>query len=193
MAAGDLTTLANVRAALKVATTDTGDDAYITALVTRASSFIKRYCRREILDPGADVTEIHDGRGRSKIRLRDWPVITLTSVHEDSESLFPGSTLVPSTDYIVDKRLGVIVRPYGVAWLRYDQSVKVIYRPGYTTTPADVEQACIELVVGKWLRRRNEGVASKSLGDGSVAYFSASEITRDIARVLDLYKNGRMP
>lgn len=184
----DLTTLAALKEQLQM--TGTGNDAFLTNLVARASAFIKTVTRRCLNQ--TTLTEYHDGTGDDRIRLRDWPVGTVTSVHESMDQAWDASTLVAASDYIVDARLGRIIRKAGVVFQRYPQSVRVIYQAGYATIPSDIEMACLELCVSKWRRRSNEGVQSKNLPDGSIVLFSASDINADLRRLLAPHMNYRM-
>lgn len=183
----NLTTLANLKE--QIGMTGTGNDAFLTNLIARASAFIKTVTHRCI--EATSLTEYHDGPGDDRIRLRDWPVISVASVHESADQVWDSTTLIPSTDYLLDARLGRIIRKSGVIFARHPLSVRVIYTGGYATVPADIEMACLELCVAKWRRRSNEGVQSKNLPDGSIVMFSASDISADLRRLLAPHMNYR--
>lgn len=184
----NLTTLANLKEHLRIP--DAGEDAYLTNLIARVSEWIKRETRRVLTQ--TTLTEIHDGRGRPAFRLRDWPVISFTTLHEDPECVYGANALVDATEYVVDARLGEVIRKFSVPFLRYAQSLRAVYVAGYATIPLDLEMAAIELCALKWRRRKNEGLSSRSLQDGSVTYFTASDYTKDVQRVLNLYRNLRV-
>ena len=77
MAQNDLTTLADVKSWL--GRSDTNSDALIAALITRASRSICSYLQRPLLLPHA-VAETHDGTGGNILVLKEWPVLSVSSV-----------------------------------------------------------------------------------------------------------------
>jgi hypothetical protein len=77
MAIYDLCQLADVKAWL--ARTDTNSDALLAALITRTSRQIYSYLQRSLILPRG-VTEIRDGTGGNTMVLRQWPVISVTSL-----------------------------------------------------------------------------------------------------------------
>lgn len=168
-----LTTLAAVREALNLPSSATGDDAYLTNLISRVSESVKRITRRSLTQ--TTLTEPHDGRRRSWLKLRDWPVISFTSLNEDPDQAWGASTLIASTDFVVDARRGYVYMKNGVLFQRYPQSIRAVYVAGYAAIPADLEQRVIQTVIEDWRTRKNEGLASKTLGDGSVVYFQAGD------------------
>jgi hypothetical protein len=80
MAANDLTTLTDVKSWL--GRTDTNSDALIAALITRASRSICSYLQRPLLLPHS-VTEVQDGTGGNILVLKEWPVLSVSSVSVD--------------------------------------------------------------------------------------------------------------
>lgn len=185
-----LTTLANVRQALGLGASDTTDDAFLTNLIARVSEFIKRATRRALTQ--TTLTEYHNGRGLETLLLRDWPVISMTSIHEsvDLPRVYDSTTLVSSSGYVVDSELGIIQRPFN-PWYRAFQSIKAIYVAGYASVPLDLEQLAIDLVVAKYRKRALGDVAARSLMDGSISYFPMSDVTAEQRRVIALYANTR--
>jgi hypothetical protein len=187
----NLTTLANLKEHLKIESGQTGDDTFLTNVVDRVSQFIKRYTGRVLNQ--TTLTETYDPMGGDSLLLRDWPVISVTSVHESFDHIFDATTLVAAADYYVNLRVGRIIR-IGGSWFNHRDCVQVVYSAGYATIPTDLEMVALELCAAKWRKRRNEGLASKSLSDGSVVYFSAADLTKDLERALRLYSNaGVMP
>ena len=77
MATNDLTTLADVKAWL--GRTDTNSDTLLSALITRVSRQICSYLQRGTILPHA-VSEVRSGTGGNTLVLRQWPVISVSSV-----------------------------------------------------------------------------------------------------------------
>ena len=192
----DLTTYANVKSFL-----DLADDAHqtlLTSLVTRASDFVIAHTGRAIIDPGSgnEITEIHDGIGKSLITLRDYPVATITgmTLHSSADQTFDATTLIAAADYYVDLPMGQILRKSGVGFGFGRKSVQVVYRPGYgetvTDVPGHVEDAVIELIALKYRMREKLGITSDSLGDASRSFYSPADIAGHIALLLAPLMSG---
>jgi len=189
-ATSDLTTLAAVRETLRLPVSETGDDAYLTRLISRISATVKRITRRALTQ--TTLTEIHDGRGRPSFRLRDWPVISFTSLHEDPDCAYPASTLLDPTEYVVDARIGEVTRLASMDFSRYPQALKAVYVAGYATVPEDLEHRVIQTIVEDWRTRKNEGVASKSLMDGSIVYYPVGDRQKALRDRFAIYALGGM-
>ena len=186
MPAGDLTSVANVKEHLGIATAQAGDNAFLTNLITRCSAFLMRVTRRNLT--AAARADIEDGTGTEFLRLRDWPAVSIGTVWEDPDQNWTTSTVVAAADYILqaggDGRPARLIKKSGIPWARFPQSVKVQWTAGYATIPTDLEMIALEVIANKWRRRRNEGLASKSTPDGTLVMFSPSDINADIRRLL---------
>ena len=156
-----LTTLTAVKAYLEVTGTD--DDALLTDLVARASDAIVAYCGRAFA--AADYDECHDGDGSDIVLLDQRPVISVSALSEDDDA-------VEADDFVVYPELGIVRLKSGV-FGRGVRNVRVSYRAGHETIPADVEQAAIEWVAAMY-RARGEvagrDVSSERVGDYAVTY-----------------------
>ena len=81
MAASDLTTTSAVKAWL--GDVSTANDAAYSALATAVSRAIYSKLQRPQILP-ANYTEVFDGRGASRLVLKNWPVISVSSVTADT-------------------------------------------------------------------------------------------------------------
>lgn len=86
MAAGDLVSLATVKAWLGVTTAN--DDALLAALISQISRAICNYINRSSVLP-ANLVEAYDGTGRGQMLLRNWPVGAIFSVVVDGREIAP--------------------------------------------------------------------------------------------------------
>lgn len=186
----DLTTLTAVREALKLPAGSTGDDAYLTNLIVRVSAYVKTLTGRSLNQ--TTVTRVYDGTGGSTLDLRDRPIISVTSIHESVDHLFDSTTLVDSADYYVNLRDGLVRRSPGGAWLPWEDSIQAVFVAGYTSIPSDLEHRVIQTVAEDWRTRQNEGLASKSLGDGSVVYFPSGDRRKALRERFEPYSIRRM-
>src|SRR6266704_583649 len=146
----DLTTLANVKAELDV--TNGASDTILRRYISGASQASMQYCNRifAVETVSEQFLSGHARRltrnGVMPLQLTRWPLITVTSVTED------GDLLVENTDYLVDKTNGQLTRLDSSGFPRTwpTLSIIVVYSAGYSTTPADLEDAIIRMVTKRW-------------------------------------------
>lgn len=150
MAAGDLTTLANVRAMLQKATGDTDQDAVISAEITRASAAITTYAQREFAPPVTAAARKFAYTGGGVLYLGSYDLRTVTLMQIDTDGT--ASTLA-TTDYKLrplTPRLGVytsLLLPNHAASDLFPREVTITGDWGFAIVPADVEEACLLTVV----------------------------------------------
>lgn len=78
MAAGDLTTLAHLKAWLDIPADNTTSDVLLQRLITAASKFIVRYCNRSF--EARPYVETYNGFGQTFMVVRQWPVSHVSSL-----------------------------------------------------------------------------------------------------------------
>ncbi len=164
-----LCTLANVKEYLEI--TLATHDARLTALAARAQAHIEDFCGRKF--DAADYVEQYDGDGLSVLSLRQFPVVTFTSLYDDLDRVFAGDTLIAAADYYVDKSAGVVELSSGAVFQKGRGNVRATYRAGYETAaiPASLTQACVMATAALFEERKNIGVAQRSLKDGGVSAY----------------------
>lgn len=183
MAAGDLTTLANVKAYLSPPLTTSTDDALLSRLITAASQFIQSWLNRAIAT--ASYTDTRNGTGGMRLFLRNRPVTAIASVTIDGVAI-PASSPPPlGAGYLFDDSSVYLI---GRAFTKGLQNVVVQYSAGYATTPPEIEQACIGLVALRYKERDRIGQVSKNLA-GETVSFQQKDMPADIATLLDQYRN----
>ncbi len=165
--ATDLTTKAKVKKHIRTSAT-TWDDL-IDQLVPEVSESIRQHCN--VLDfASVAYTEQYDGRGQDTITLRNRPVSSVTSVHDDPDRTFGSDTLLDADDdYAVDLKAGII-RLDGGVFDRSVQGIKVVYTAGHAGVPGPVELAANILVAQAVNLARSEGRASEGLGNLNVTH-----------------------
>ena len=94
----NLTSLANVKSWANV-TTDS-DDALLTRLIGSASRFILSYLQRPTLFQNV-FNDVYDGVGQHSQTLRNWPVLSVSSVQVDNTVITPATTPT-SCGYVLD-------------------------------------------------------------------------------------------
>ena len=99
--AGAMTTLADVKAMLGI--TDTAQDVRLENLINRISAMIAHYCDRAFTR-ATYTAETYHGNNRQLLILKQWPVVSVTSVST-------GGTVISSSEYEVksqDQAMGAI-------------------------------------------------------------------------------------
>jgi hypothetical protein len=202
-----LDTLANVKLRLGVTTTD--DDGLLSALMDSADQYVAEYCGRDF--GGGTFTEYHAG-DTPVVFLRNYPVLSVTSVKVDPSYGFGTETTRPATAYVVHPDRGVIQSLTGPflpiwaglpvlqlpAWLRAPRTVQVVYSTATGAVPADVREA-YALLIGHWYRHVKTQVASgfqnvyRQSAGGTTVIFARDQIAGgalppDLPRLLGPYR-----
>ena len=188
-----LTTRANVKTALDIS--GTAQDDRIDALLAQVTDDIQSYCDRTFA-LGSGLTEYPEVRGYPlhSVQLDRFPVVSVTSLHFSNEwpRVYDSTTLLTEgTDFVVDEDSGLVrfvcsKYPTGLA----ARAVKVVYDGGYSTIPADLERAAIELIAVKLAKGANQSyhVTSRAAGDGSISGIRFDDWTDAMRRVCDRYR-----
>ena len=186
MAAGDLTTLDNVKNWLSPPLTTSGDDALLTRLITAASQFIETWLNRAIASQA--YVETRDGNGGNRLVTAHSPITGVTSLTIDGEAipiaptpLAAGYIFSPTAIYLQGRR-----------FTPGFQNVVLSYTAGYASTPPEIEQACIELVVLRYKERDRIGQVSKNLA-GEVVAFTQKDMPADVQTLIDQYRRNFTP
>lgn len=180
-ASKQLTTLETVKSELGIS--DTGQDAFLSSLIDRASDAIVSFCGRPFAKES--YRETLAGYGTNRLILSRTPVIAVSSITADSEDI---------TDYLLeDPEAGILFRKRGWQWaptLGWNISFHPIgnsenlnftveYTAGYVlpgdegtrTLPHDIEQACIDMVKTLYSAgERDPAITGERIGDYQVSY-----------------------
>lgn len=175
----------------------TKDDAKLELLIESVSQLVKTYCNTTFVDYYTNAkTELFNiNYNESFIQLAEGPVVMGNDAPTVSERTdFTGSytTLTQDVDYYIDTDLDCIYR-IGTAWPKGPGAVKVVYKAGYATIPADLQLAVIDLIT--YYRKDHHRTARQTIAGATVENRSSSSTQNNpafpdhIKRVLDLYKN----
>lgn len=187
---GNLATLADVENVLIRPITDADEVAAVEFNLLVVSSAIRNYCEQTLDRVTGDVVTL-DQEGGPLLFLPELPVVSVSAVREN------GTLLTVGTHYKLTGN-GVLVRQGGLNWYRGVQTVQVTYTHGYNPVPDDIRGVCARAASRLFqagLRAEETGgvlgIASKSLGDFSVAYSGESSAAEGLmgasgARVLAL-------
>ena len=174
-----LTTLANVKTWLGITSSD--DDALLTSLIGSASAFIEEWCGCSFSVVSESIKR--DGHGGHRAVLPNYPVVAVASVSVDGVAITAAASFT-AAGYRVDD-MSVILNCY--RFNRGLANVQITYSHGYASVPADVAQACIEMVALRYRERDRIGYQSKTLA-GETITFMVSDMSQPIRAVLSQYK-----
>lgn len=178
----DLTTLADVKAYLRI--TNTADDAVLTRLISAASEYIRSWLNRDI--DQRTYTEVRDGKGHPKMSFPNYPITDVTSITVDGQAI-PKATTSTAPGWVLDDT-GIMIQLRGCYnFNRGVQNCVFVYTAGYAPVPADISQACIEMVCYRFKESDRIGVSSKTLA-GEVISFSQKDIPANAATLMIQYR-----
>ena len=180
------------------------EDARINTLIPQATQVVKTYCGTPFVDYySADKTEyfdIHDNL-TTRVMLDESPLVSVSQVQErDSQSDAYVTLITENSDssgkyeYVIDTTTDSIIRTSATGEKTFKKgikAVKVVYRAGYSATPADLKLAVFDLI--KYYMK-DERKARMQIAGAMVENQSTSGITGNIGfpdhikRILDFYK-----
>lgn len=192
-----LTTLPNAKEWLMIDATNNNHDALISRLITSASAFIESWCG--VTFGQATYTETYNGTGTDRLTLRQNNVTAVVSV-------MVGGVAVPVAPnaqgygfgfddhqlYMMGGSAAYGYRGSGYNVFPMDnQNVVVTYTAGYVVPagiPADLEQACLELIAYKFNERKHTGKSVEALAGQPVSYITDGITKQVLAGITNYVK-----
>lgn len=174
---------------VQIGAEDDLDDIRLTDILTRASAYIEKYCRRTFAS-ATYTTELYDGSGTDTLILKHFPIVsgTTPTVLENGSAMSVGTNMATADyDVLVYYDEGELIRPYGVPFYAFRRYYSVTYQAGYATIPEEIQQACIDLGMIMAKEKDRAGMASKTAGQQSSSYIrTLPEISR---QALELHRD----
>lgn len=177
----------------------TNKDDALEAAINEASRLVQEYLGRKLCDSSLTTpferTEFHTlDCYTSDLWLADWPIVTITNVYEDTTRTY--STPLATTDYIVDKPNGRLIRVQAgagaIAWQVGLEAIKVVGVLGYVgqvgtqgslaAVPSDIKGVCL------WSAARLFQEAEQKRFDVQSATDATGTVTRFAANPLPDFK-----
>jgi hypothetical protein len=202
MAFGDLTTLGDVKSWLQTGQNafPATDDELLTRLITAASQFIQTWLNRPIASQ--DWIETRDGLGNAlgpseaRYQFSAYPVTAVDRVIVDGVMI----PAIPAPEQTRAAAIGtfaaqpgylftptqLVIRGYAVP--RKAGCVTLQYTAGYAVPPADLAQACIELVALRYRERGRIGEVAKAIGAGQTVSYSQMDMSASIKSLIEQYR-----
>lgn len=170
--------VAELREQFKVELLD--DDHRLLALLIAAEDYAKRFCGT-VLEAEA-ITEYHDGDGTDIVLLRNFPVNSITSVHDDVNRDYAAASLIAATEYMIESS-GRLILENGVFNVGR-QNVKVVYNAGYSVVPYDLKVAVCNIAFSNYL----EANGSINMVEGEEVVYRPAKLRAEATRLLEPFK-----
>ena len=193
----DLITLEEYKDAENINTTK--DDTRLSALIVSVSQLVKTYCANSIIDfYSTNKTETFNIDWSSHIvQLTESPIVEVSLVQERDSYQESYTTLTTTAhEYFIDEKTDSIIRTNSgntyKNWPRGAGAVRVVYKAGYASTPADLKLAIFDLIT---YYHKDEHKQRRTIAGASIQNETSTSQRNNVAfpdhikRVLDLYKN----
>jgi len=159
------------------------NDSLVEDIINAKTQEFHTYCGVPQIK-SRQYTEFYDGRGDVDLFPYRFPIISVSSIHLDSEWEFSIESLLDSADYRIVNNRYIVFKSGFASGL---QNIKLIYTAGYASIPNDIKLACTREVVREFNRRRDLDISSISLEDGSVAFVEKG-LLKSTKEVLNKYR-----
>jgi hypothetical protein len=175
-----------------------GQDPRLEEAINAASAIVSEDLGRILVGAAPTtpfaVTEYHTIlENTHELCLLDWPIVSVTSIHEDGSRTYDATTLLtPATDYIIDGKDGRILRVTSGggarAWLTGFEAIKVVALVGYkdqagnpaaaANLPSDLKDVCCWIAARLFQESERKGwdISSVTDGLGSMTRFTGSRL-----------------
>jgi hypothetical protein len=193
-----LVALADLKAILGIP--DGANDARLGHIIRRGSDAIARFCNRVFAQ--RTVIETLPGTGGQLLKLKFAPIVTLTSI------AFDGETIAPDAYTLTEPDAGVVFCESYWAYTGHKYRYTATYVHGYNlpdmagtdTLPHDIQQAALELCKGIGLaRQRDPSVTMESVPDVYTVQYGQGKnggavgaLSRNVQELLLPYKEFKL-
>ncbi len=169
----------------------------ISVLASAATAAIERYCHREFAS--ASRTETYDGDGTDELILRGFPVVSIDAVTITDDDGTEYDVDTDDLDFNANTGL-LFFAPDAEGdwdyWPKGRQNIEVEYTAGFSGVPADVQEACVELMAVMYSQAsRDPTLTSERLGDWQASYgtyLDQQGLPGNVVRLLAPYVDHRV-
>ena len=184
--------------------TGVSEDAKLNVIIPSISQAVKSYCGSSIVDYySTNKTEYFDFTNDMtyQIMVDESPIVSVVSVEERDSQSDSYVTLISENsdgsnkyDYIVDTERDMIIRTTSTGDKMFPKgrkAVKVVYKAGYASTPADLKLACFDMIKYylKDERKSNLVISGAQVQNAvSTSLRDNIDFPDHIKRILDFYK-----
>lgn len=157
----------------------TTEDTTLDDFILKAGASIAKYLGYQPAGSGGGATietdtytEFLEGPGGRKLQLPAYPIQSITTIEDDPQEVFDGSTeLVPAGDFVTRDNRGIVLLKVNAThtWSKtQNEVIKAVWVAGYAIIPEEIQEACGLLVAFRMRQRATFG-AVRLTADGSVA------------------------
>jgi hypothetical protein len=107
------------------------DENLFQVLINSCSRHIARICNRNTFKYKSQV-EYHDGTGTEWLVVNTLPIVSVTSIYDDSNRDYTAATLVDPDDYEIYHAKAGIIRSLNGDWYTSKSNLKVTFVAGYS-------------------------------------------------------------
>jgi len=159
----------DVKTFLSIPSANTDDDSLLTALIVNAQGMADMDTNRTLEVTSADATDYYDGDGSSVLLVKRYPIVSITTIHDDIDRDYGADCLISSDDYFYHSAQGRIMLD-GSAFNKSEKNIKVVYKGGYSssTIPGDLKLALILLTAYLYLLGKGSVNAIEGIPSGRV-------------------------
>lgn len=184
--------------------TGVNEDAKLNVIIPSISQAVKTYCATSIVDYySSDKVEYFDITDDMtyQIMVDESPLVSVSEVQERDSQSGTYTTLISENsdssgkyEYVLDTERDLIIRTTATGDKMFPKgrkAVKVTYRAGYSSTPADLKLACFDLVKYYLKDERKSGMTiagAQVRNEVSTSLRDNIDFPDHIKRVLDFYK-----
>lgn len=173
----------------------TKEDTKLDIFVPAVSQLVKNYCGNSIIDfySTSKVEEFSFNWGSHILQVTESPLVSVSSV-ETRDNVTSAYKTLESSKYYIDFDTDSIFRVEGTGYRHWPEgagSVKVTYKAGYASCPADLQLAVADLIT-YYLRdehKTRQTLQGATRENAETSLRNSPAFPDHIKRVLDLYKN----
>jgi uncharacterized phiE125 gp8 family phage protein len=157
------------------------DDALLARMLDAASGFIQTWINRSL--ELQSYSALLDGNGSDTLVLRNFPIVSVAELRINGAVIAAAASDSAIGYWHDDSRL--VLR--GLVFPRGRGNVRVSYQAGFASPPADLTQACIEMVSLRYREKDRVGLVSKGLAGETTAY-SLKDMPESVRTLLNRYR-----
>lgn len=183
-----LTTVADVKESLGIASSNHSYDNLITRKINQATAAIENYCHRRFKQT-AYTDELYNPTRTNQLILKQRPIVeseTFSIERRDTSQNLADFDTVDTQLYFVDAESGVVGLNFGAGgnWSQY----AVTYTAGYDTIPDDLAEACATLAAFYVSNADGSGagLTSKQEGSRKTTYSNANQTFETVLQQLGI-------
>lgn len=158
------------------------DDHILAILSQGIESKVALNCNRTF--ESTVLTEYYDGDGTSVLQLKNYPIITVSAIYDDTDRVYDASSLISSDDYVIKETEGRIELD-GLTFMQGLKNIKIVYTAGYSsaTMPFDLKVAVAKLVLADYLEIKG-GI---NVIEGQDFFYKPDKLRKEAQKTLDSY------